>query len=357
LPQSALVALGWDEDFAASFAPYAVTGHLPARVARVDRGACDLLPGSGPTRASVDGGMLAAAAADPLAAPCTGDWAAVRVWPDGRATLAAVLPRRTAVVRAEASGTSRGQVLAANVDTVAVVLSLAAEPDLGRLERLLALAWESGARPVVVLTKSDLVSDAAVVRGEVVAAAPGAEVLTLSAVTGDGYAALAPYITAGRTLALVGTSGVGKSTLANRLVGYSLLATREIRGDGKGRHTTTHRELVPLPDGGVLVDTPGLRGVGLTGAGEGVERVFTDIEELAGECRFADCGHEQEPGCAVTAAVESGELAERRLTSYRKLLREVAWQHARTDARLRAERRREWKARGKAVRAAGVIRP
>jgi ribosome biogenesis GTPase len=268
-----------------------------------------------------------------------------------------VLPRRTAVVRAEASGTSRGQVLAANVDTVAVVVSLAAEPDLGRLERLLALAWESGARPIVVLTKSDLVSDAAVVRDEVAAAAPGAEVLTLSAVTGDGYAALAPYITAGRTLALVGTSGVGKSTLANRLVGYSLLATREIRGDGKGRHTTTHRELVPLSDGGVLIDTPGLRGVGLTGAGEGVERVFTDIEELAGDCRFADCGHEQEPGCAVTAAVESGELAERRLTSYRKLLREVAWQHARTDARLRAERRREWKARGKAVRAAGVIRP
>jgi ribosome biogenesis GTPase / thiamine phosphate phosphatase len=353
-----LPTLGWDDSYAADFTPYAAE-HVPARVSRVDRGACDALSAGGPMRLTFSGALLSAGAADPVATPCVGDWVAARCWPDGRVTAEAVLPRRTAFVRASvAPGTSHGQVLAANVDLAVVVEPLHPEPDLGRVERFLALAWESGATPMVVLTKADLVPDAADLRADVAAAAPGVEVVALSSTTGEGLDEVRAQVVAGRTLALLGPSGAGKSTLTNVLVGEAVMFTRALRGDGKGRHTTVHRELVLLPGGGLVVDTPGLRSVGLTDVSESLDLVFADVEELAAECRFGDCAHESEPDCAVRAALESGDLPERRWASYLKLQREARFMAMRHDARLRAEERSRWKRITKDYRSRpGPIRP
>jgi ribosome biogenesis GTPase / thiamine phosphate phosphatase len=360
MPVLDLTRLGWDASWAETWAracPDSAGEIFPGRVGRVDLGVLDVLTADGPARVTLGGDLLDAAAANPGAAPCTGDWVGVRTWPDARLTAELVLPRRTAIVRAAASGRSHGQPLAANIDSVLLVIALTAEPDLGRLERLLALSWESGAVPVVVLTKADLVSDAAVVRADVLAAAPGVEAHLVSAVTGAGIDEVAAHIGLGRTAALLGQSGVGKSTLVNAIVGADRLATREVRGDGKGRHTTTHRELVLLPAGGVIIDTPGLRGVGMWDADEGIKQVFSDIEELAGQCRFTDCAHETEPGCAVLAAVDSGNLPERRLASWRKLQREARWMAMRADARLRSEQSRKWRSVMRSMRRHGVNRP
>ncbi|MDT0264886.1 ribosome small subunit-dependent GTPase A [Streptomyces sp. DSM 44915] len=316
---------GWDADWAAAFAEHVADGLTPARVVRVDRGRCEVVTGRGPVHA------------DSTATPgaCTGDWVALRDGAEPR--LAALLPRRTAIVRASAARDSHGQVLAANVDTVVLAVSAAGALDAGRLERLLALAWESGARPVVALTKIDQAADPGASLSEAAALAPGADVVATSALTGEGLDALTAALTG--TVVLLGTSGTGKSTLGNALLGEPVLATGAVRAsDGKGRHTTVRRELLPLPHGGVLIDTPGLRGVGLFDAAEGLEQVFAEIEELAADCRFTDCAHQAEPGCAVLAAIEAGTLPARRLASYRKLLRESAWAAARTDARVRAER-------------------
>ncbi|TDD86703.1 ribosome small subunit-dependent GTPase A [Actinomadura rubrisoli] len=334
---SPLAAYGWDEALENDFTPHRAAGLTPARVIAVDRGLCDVVTEDGPLRA----GTGPIASSDPMAAPCTGDWAALR--PGDQPVLAALLPRRTAIVRSTVSRDSHGQVLAANVDTVAITVSLAAKLDLGRVERLLALAWESGARPVVVLTKADHVPGTADAEAEVAAAAPGVDVVACSATTGDGVDVVAAVLSG--TVVLVGPSGAGKSTLGNALLGAETLATGAVRDqDGKGRHTTVRRELLPLPGGGVLIDTPGLRGVGLWDAADGLQQTFAEIEELAAHCRFGDCAHRAEPGCAVLAAIEDGTLQRRRLDSYHKLLRENAWAASRTDARLRAERQNQWKA-------------
>ncbi|MFE9646207.1 ribosome small subunit-dependent GTPase A [Streptomyces sp. NPDC006365] len=347
---SALAPYGWDQAWSDEFAPYDAEGLVAGRVIRVDRGQCDVITADGVMRADT----AFVTPHDPLRVVCTGDWVAVE--PAGNPRyVRTYLPRRAAFVRSTSSKRSEGQILAANVDHAVVAVSLAAELDLGRVERFLALAWESGAQPVVVLTKADLVPDA-VTLGHLVqdveTSAPGVPVLPVSATFGDGLDVLAAVVSGG-TSVLLGQSGTGKSTLANALLGEEVMevqATRDV--DGKGRHTTTTRNLLALPGGGVLIDTPGLRGVGLWDAGTGVGQVFSEIEELAAECRFHDCAHNAEPGCAVLAAVESGALPERRLDSYRKLLRENQRIVAKTDARLRAEIRREWKRKGAEGRAA-----
>ncbi|MBT2405075.1 MULTISPECIES: ribosome small subunit-dependent GTPase A [unclassified Streptomyces] len=337
----ALAPYGWDDAWAAEFAPYAEQGLVPGRVVRVDRGQCDLMTADGIVRADT----AFVTPHDPLRVICTGDWAAVQTAGNPR-YVKAYLPRRTAFVRSTSSQRSEGQILAANVDHAVIAVSLAVELDLGRIERFLALAWESGAQPLVVLTKADLVPDPATVGHlvqDVETAAPGVQVLTVSSMTGEGTDVLAAVLASG-TSVLLGISGAGKSTLANALLGADVMEVQETREvDGKGRHTTTTRNLLALPGGGVLIDTPGLRGVGLWDAETGVGQVFSEIEEYAGQCRFHDCAHEAEPGCAVLAAVASGELAERRLDSYRKLLRENQRIVAKTDARLRAEIRRDWR--------------
>ncbi|MEV7884739.1 ribosome small subunit-dependent GTPase A [Streptomyces sp. NPDC002817] len=347
---TALAPYGWDDAWADEFAPYDAEGLLAGRVVRVDRGQCDVVTADGLLRADT----AFVTPHDPLRVVCTGDWVAVE--PGGNPRyVRTYLPRRTAFVRSTSSKRSEGQILAANVDHAIVAVSLAVELDLGRIERFLALAWESGAQPVVVLTKADLVPDAVTLAHlvqDVETTAPGVPVLTVSAHDGDGLDVLAAVVSGG-TSVLLGQSGAGKSTLANALVGADVMDVRAARDvDGKGRHTTTTRNLLALPGGGVLIDTPGLRGVGLFDAESGVGQVFSEIAELAERCRFHDCAHEAEPGCAVLAAVASGELGERRLESYRKLIRENQRIVAKTDARVRAELRRDWKRRGAEGKAA-----
>jgi ribosome biogenesis GTPase len=316
----------------------------PARVSRVDRGGVELLAEGGPARATLGAAVLGAEA------PCTGDWVGVRSWPDGPWTVEAVLPRRSAIVRSSPVRAARPQVLAANADHVLVCHGLSQAPRLNRIERYIALAWESGAQPVVVLTKADLAPDAEQLRDEASQAAPGVPVHVVSSTTGRGVDELRGYVSAGLTAALLGPSGAGKSTLANALLGSHVLATGAIRDDGKGRHTTVTRELVVVPGGGVLLDTPGLRGVGLWLVDEGLDKTFADIEELAGSCRFHDCGHASEPGCAVQQAVEDGTVTWRRLESWRKLQREAKWVAVRHDARARAEARKDLVRFSKAVK-------
>ncbi|MFF8593415.1 ribosome small subunit-dependent GTPase A [Streptomyces sp. NPDC015220] len=346
-----LAPYGWDAGWESEFAPHAERGLLPGRVVRVDRGQCDVVTPGGVVRADTE----FVVPRDPMRVVCTGDWAALDPEGGDPRYVRTLLPRRTAFVRSTSSKRSEGQILAANVDHAVVAVSLAVELDLGRIERFLALAWESGAQPLVVLTKADLVADAvglSYLVQDVETTAPGVPVLPVSALTGDGLDVLAATV-AGGTSVLLGQSGAGKSTLANTLIGADVMDVRHNRDvDGKGRHTTTTRNLLVLPGGGVLIDTPGLRGVGLYDAGNGVGQVFAEIEGLAERCRFQDCGHDSEPGCAVLAAIDAGELPERRLESYRKLVRENQWIAAKTDARVRAEIRRDWKRKGAEGRAA-----
>ncbi|MEU6853090.1 ribosome small subunit-dependent GTPase A [Actinacidiphila alni] len=350
---SPLIPYGWDSVLDDAFAAHAAAGLVPARIVRVDRGLCDVVVADGA------GGLTTVRAdtdpvhsPDPMRVACTGDWAAVDLDPaqPKGPSVRALLPRRTAIVRSTSSKRSEGQVLAANVDHAVIAVSLAAELDLGRLERFLSLAWESGAQPLVALTKADLVADTTYLLEDAESAAPGVQVVVVSATTGEGLDVLSEVLTGG-TAVLLGQSGAGKSTLTNALLGREVQEVRATRdADGKGRHTTTTRDLLPLPDGGVLIDTPGLRGVGLWDAEGGLTQVFSEIEQLAEGCRFQDCSHQSEPGCAVLAALEDGTLQHRRLESYRKLLRENAWIASRTDQRLRAEMRREWKQRSAAGR-------
>jgi ribosome biogenesis GTPase / thiamine phosphate phosphatase len=341
-----LASLGWDANHTVPDGE-----DQPGRVVRVDRGVCTVLCAEGTVRASLAGAILSAAAGDPVNLPCAGDWVYVRTWPDDRITVEAVLPRRTAIVRRTSDKDSVGQVLAANIDAAAVVEPMHPAPDVGRIERLLALAWESGAQPVVVLTKCDIAADPGAVVTEIAQVAPGVDVLAVSAQRGDGLAALRPLVAAGRTLALLGPSGAGKSTLVNALAGAVVMGTQEIRRvDGKGRHTTTYRALIPIPGGGAVLDTPGIRAVGLLDAEEGLDRAFADVADLAATCRFADCQHDGEPGCAVRAALESGDLTPRRYESWRKLQREIAFETRRRDVRLQAEERARWKRIHKEVR-------
>ncbi|WFE20837.1 ribosome small subunit-dependent GTPase A [Solwaraspora sp. WMMD937] len=338
-----LASLGWDA-FHDRALPAPDTDHQPGRVARVDRGVCTVLVADGPMRASVAGAVLTAAASDPVALPCAGDWVLVRTWPDERTTVEQVLPRRTALVRRTADKDSTGQVLAANVDTAAVVEPMHPAPDLGRIERFLALAWESGAEPVVLLTKCDAVADPAAVGDQVSAVAPGVPVITVSAQRGDGIDEVSRLVAPGRTLGLLGPSGAGKSTLVNALAGTEVMGVQAIRRvDGKGRHTTTYRALIPIPGGGAVLDTPGVRAVGLLDSADGLDEAFSDVAELAAACRFADCAHSGEPGCAVRAAIESGDLPVRRWESWQRLQREVAHEMRRRDARLAAAERARWK--------------
>lgn len=257
--------------------------------------------------------------------PAVGDYVMVNCADPDTAIIHQVLPRKSLFVR-KAAGTSKTeQVVAANIDTVFLCMSLNNDFNLRRLERYLAVAWESGADPVVVLTKADLCADLPQKQREVGAIAMGVEILTTSAMESDGYRQIMPYITEGRTVAFVGSSGVGKSTLINRLLGEERLATDGLRNDDKGHHTTTHRELLFLPNGAMVIDTPGMRELGMWDAASGVGQTFGDIEELAARCRFRNCSHSGEPGCAVRAAIRSGELDSGRWQSYQKLKNENSY--------------------------------
>ncbi len=299
----ALVPLGWDDRVATLYASVAEAHHQPARVGRVDRDRCTVRTASGQLRAAAD--IL----------PTTGDWVALRTEP--RPAVDVILPRWSSLER-------EGQLLAADIDVVFVVASLDRPLNLNRIERELVLAWDSGARPVVVLTKADAAADADVLAKTVAARAVGTDVVLTSATDGRGVEEVLAHLRPNRTAVLLGPSGAGKSTLVNRLLSEEAQAVGDVReGDHRGRHTTSSRHLLVIPGGGVLIDTPGLRSVGLTGAEGGVALAFPDVDEMAEGCKFRDCRHSGEPGCAVVAAVADGRLDADRVASYTKLQAEL----------------------------------
>lgn len=332
-----LVALGWTPSEESAFQSHAEQGLHPGRIAVEHRGAYVVYTHAGELWAEVAGRMLHEADRGEL--PAVGDWVALRLRPnEDRATIHAVLPRRTAFSRREAGFETNEQVLAANIDSVWILGALTKELSARRMERYLAVAWESGAQPEIVLTKADLSQADAERVAEVEAVAVGAPVHVTSAVTGEGVDGLLRSLDGNRTAAVLGSSGVGKSTLINRLVGADLLEIGETRGDDVGRHTTIRRELVRVPSGGLVIDTPGLRELMMWDAD--TDSVFADIAELSSRCRFADCGHLTEPGCAVRAAVASGEIELERLRSYEKMQRELAYVEGRKKGRSELKQRR-----------------
>jgi ribosome biogenesis GTPase len=327
-----LVSLGWSERVAALFEEARAV--VPGRVSRAERAASVVATSRGTVMAATPG---------PVA---VGDWVGLTAGDDAR--VAFIAPRWSALTREDPSG-RHPQVLAANIDVVLVVAP-GDRLHASRVERELVVAWNSGAQPIVVLTKGDLTTpDAA---KELQRRLVGADVIVTSSVTGAGIEDVADALRPDGTAVLLGPSGAGKSTLANALLGEDAFAIGDVRqGDRRGRHTTTSRCLLPLPTGGVIIDTPGLRSLGLAGDDGGVSAAFADIEELAGECRFGDCRHAGEPGCAVAAAAAEGSLDQARLASFKKLQREVAFQETRVDPRAREESLRKWKAITKANRA------
>lgn len=347
----ALRELGYSARWQVLFEPYAAESLTPARVIRRDRGSALIATPAGVVRANLSA-HLAKAARGPADLPAVGDWVAALTSADRDVPLIeAVLERVSAITRGDPGDNSDVQVLAANIDTVFVVHPIAEPPNVRRIERELSLAWDSRATPVVVLTKVDLSADPDTARGEVEAVALGADVLVMNALSGEGVELLPGYISDHRTAVLIGPSGAGKSTLINTLLGEQRRLTREVRlSDGRGRHTTVVRELIQMSDG-VLIDTPGLRALGLTGSEAGISSVFPDIELAARSCRFRDCMHDGEPGCAVQSAVESGTVPRERLVSYHNLLREAQVAAAKADARLRVEEDRKQKITSKAAKA------
>ena len=347
LPSLPLEALGWDADWASAFEQLEDDNLVPARVAAQHRGSYLLSSEDGELRARTAGRMFYEHEVGGVL-PAVGDWVTVTRLEGEQATITSVLSRRSAFVRKHAGFDSTEQVLAANVDTAFLLAGLDDDFSLRRLERYITTAWDSGAEPVVVLTKTDLSPDVAEAVLAVESVAIGVPVHPVSNVTGEGLEALDVHLRPGRTVVLLGSSGVGKSTLLNRLAGTELMRTAELAADGTGRHTTTHRELVRLPSGALVIDTPGLRELQFW---EGdLSAAFEDIEALAAECRFRDCAHTREPGCAVLGAVDDGRLELERLRSWRKFQRELGSIEARSNKRLHAARKRRWKQHARAQR-------
>lgn len=330
--------LGWDDHFAREFAAVAAEGDFPGRVFAYNRHLYQTVAKAGEYTALLPGSVRRAAET-PEALPAVGDWVVLRLTSGGdRPVIRAVLPRKSRFLRRAAGPGPREQVVAANVDTVFLVVGLDGDFNLRRVERYLTMVWESGAQPVVLLNKADRNGDPAARVAEVEGVAPGVPVHPLSALTGDGLEALTPHLKPGRTVALLGSSGAGKSTLVNRLLGRSAQAVRAVRdSDDKGRHTTTQRQTFLLPGGGLLIDNPGMRELRMWHADEALEEVFPDVEALATDCRFVDCRHESEPGCRVREAVADGTLDARRFESYVKQRRELELLARETD-RLAAQR-------------------
>lgn len=345
-----LAAWGWTGADALAFEPHAAAGLLPGRVIVEDRGRYQLATAAGAQTGGVSG-RFRFEAVDPVEYPAVGDWVAgeARTGTAFDLTIRAVLPRRSAIIRA-ASESGRGgqranttQVLAANVDVAFIVAAMDLDFSLRRVERYLALAWSSGVQPVVLLNKADLCPDVPTRVAAVERVAPGVSVEAVSALHHDGLDRVAVHHLPGRTAIVLGSSGVGKSTLVNALIGSAVMDTGPIReADSRGRHTTSHRELLALPGGALLIDTPGLRSLELAD-GAGLDTAFADIALIAAGCRFSDCAHDGEPGCAIQAALDDGRLDQARLENLRKIEREIDRNERQIDPRARAEHRAKWR--------------
>ena len=338
---------GWDEHWAAAFAPPAAEGLHPGRVVRQDRGACEIQMEDGGRTAEPTGRFRHAVEAGEADMPAVGDWVAADPRPTcARAGIETVLPRRTCLSRQEVGRATRAQVLAANVDIVFMVSALDTGRgfNLPRLERALALVRASGAEAVAVLNKADLCDDIAGRVREAQSAATDVPIVALSAIEGWGVDELRPWLAEGRTGVLLGPSGVGKSALVNALLGAGIQETRPVREeDARGRHTTTRRELFLIPSGGLLIDTAGLREFQPWGAGDELDSVFPEVAALAEQCRFRDCRHEAEPGCAVQRALGDGSLEPRRFEHYLSLKREQAYQEQKRDLGAQLAEKTRWK--------------
>jgi ribosome biogenesis GTPase len=334
-----LTDYGWDATLAAVWEEYAGQGFVPGRVIKQSRDLSTLVTSEGEVAAEVSG-KFRHAAQGPADYPAVGDWVAARTVTGGPALVEAILPRRSAFTRKAAGEAVEAQVVAANVDMVFLVSGLDGDFNLRRIERYVTAAWSSGAAPVVVLNKADLrADDLTAIADQASAVAPGVPVVAVRALAEGGLEELKPFLRPGLTVAFLGSSGVGKSTMINRLLGRERFATAAVSdaAEGRGRHTTTVRELVRLPGGALLIDTPGLRELGLWADDDGLDRTFDEIDRLAAQCRFPDCGHGREPGCAVRAAVEAGTIDEARWESYLKLRRELRFLELKKDEKSRRQ--------------------
>jgi ribosome biogenesis GTPase len=332
--------LGWSSVLEQHYEPFRERGFSVGRVTKEHRELYDVASASGETLGEL-AGKLRFGAMGRADLPAVGDWVAIKEESD-RAIIHAVLPRKSKVSRNVAGAVTEEQIVAANIDTVFVVMALNQDYNLRRMERYLLLVWDSGANPVIVLSKSDLSQDAEGQAAQVEAIAPGVPVHTISAAHAQNLHTLEPYLVQGHTMAVIGSSGVGKSTLINALASKDVQRVNDIRyGDGRGKHTTTHRELIVLPQGGIIIDTPGMRELQLNASDDGMDAAFEDIAGLIGNCRYSDCQHSREPGCAVQRALASGELDSKRYQNYLKMEKELAYAKRREQQKSRSLNKRD----------------
>ncbi|WP_377891215.1 ribosome small subunit-dependent GTPase A [Alkalihalobacillus sp. R86527] len=339
-----LTNLGWNEFFEEMLSERKWEGNEPARVIQEHRGSYEISNGDTIFRADLSGKYrFEAASRDEL--PAVGDWVlATLLHEEKNAIIHQLIPRKSKFSRKAAGNTTDEQIIAANIDTVFLVNALNQDFNLGRIERYLIMAWESGADPVIVLSKADLCDDSDEKAFSVEKIAGGVPVHIVSSATCEGLEGLQEYLGIGKTVALLGSSGAGKSTLINKLYGSDIQKVQDIReDDGKGRHTTTSRELVVLDMGGVLIDTPGMRELQLWDAGDSMTNSFQEIEDLSQNCFFRDCTHSEEPKCAVNSAIVEGTLDQRRFENYKKFKKELAYLQRQTDKRAQIEERKKWK--------------
>jgi ribosome biogenesis GTPase / thiamine phosphate phosphatase len=336
--------IGMTEQIKEQFATYEGQGYTVGRIALEHKRMYRVWTENGEPLCEVSGKFLFIASGREDY-PAVGDWVVLQERTnENKGTIHAVLPRKSKFSRKAAGNTTEEQIVAANVDTIFLVNSLNDDLNLRRIERYLLLTWESGANPVIILSKADLCENIEEKITEVESVALGVPIIVISAIENNGIDKLQEYLQPGKTVALLGSSGVGKSTITNILLGVEKQLVKEIRsGDDKGKHTTTHREMILLPNGAVLIDTPGMRELQLWESSDGVSESFSDIESLTKICRFRDCKHEKEPGCAVHIAIENGELPEERLYSYKKLLKELAYLDRKVDKKAQSDEKKHWK--------------
>ncbi|MBN1431434.1 MAG: ribosome small subunit-dependent GTPase A [Methanomicrobiaceae archaeon] len=336
--------LGWDESFDSAFEKYG-SSYIPGRVSSRQRTVFDVMTASGQIQAGLSGALHRIGRI-----PATGDFVVLLPQP-GAYTIVDILPRKSVFTRGVPGKDGKDQVIASNIDAVFIVTAIGPELNPRRIERYLSVAHASGAKPVIVINKADLAEDIHTYTKSLSKAAPGIPVISISALTHSGLSQLDPYLTPGTTVALIGSSGVGKSTLINALLNQAVQSAGDIRGyDGKGRHTTTVRQLFILEKGALVIDNPGLREVGVGTSGSGIYETFPEIRELAAGCRFSDCRHENEPDCAVRRAVEEGVLPKERLESYLRLSKELEFQHEKAEIGLKRLERNKWKGISKVAR-------